>query len=86
MSEEIPQREQDLKMVRQHLDQLGEHFDAVQIFCTRYNPNKVEGCDEDGSTTRVNIGTGNWFTRYGHVMYWLELVKEEARKDANEGN
>lgn len=77
MSEEseIPQKDQDLVLVRKHVDQLGEHFDTVQIFCTRYYPNKIQGYDEDGLTTRINVGTGNFFARYGHVAYWLDNQK-----------
>lgn len=66
------QRKEDLELVKRHLAQLSEHFDAVQIFATRYNANKLEGFDEDGLTTRINVGTGNYFARYGHVAYWLK--------------
>lgn len=69
-----------MELVRKHLDLLSEHFDSVQIFCTRYNPNKLEGdpSGEDGTTTRVNMGVGNFFARYGHVAYWLEHEKPKA--------
>lgn len=56
-------RETDLQLVQKAVDDLGEHFDTVQIFVTRY-----EGGD---GTTNINLGTGNWFARFGHVSEWL---------------
>lgn len=74
----MTQREQDLAMVKQHCEQLIEHFDTVQIFATR--------CDgtEDG-TVAVQLGLGNWYAREGQVREWIvkndEVARIEARKD-----
>jgi hypothetical protein len=73
------QKDADIAEVRKHIEQLLEHFETVQIFCTRYNPNKTADADEERTTTRLQMGSGNWFARVGHVVYWLEEVKEEAR-------
>lgn len=78
MSDNYPNKDEDMALVRKHLDLLSEHFDTVQIFCTRYNPNKTTDSDEDGTTSRVNMGIGNFFARYGLVAYWLEHEKPRA--------
>jgi len=65
--------ERDLKIIEQHLCQLGEHFDSVQIFATRHDP-------EAGGTVNAQMGSGNWFTRYGQVREWI--IKEDARARA----
>jgi hypothetical protein len=81
---EKSQREIDLEMVRKHLEALSEHFDTVQIFCTRYNPNRIEEADEEGTTTRLQVGQGNWFARYGQVRYWLQMQDAVAAKEGVE--
>lgn len=48
---------------------LGEHFDTVQIFVTRYDP--------ESGTTNINWGSGDYFARLGKVRHWL--LKEERR-------
>lgn len=65
--EEIKYR--DVEIVKRHIAQLMEHFDTVQIFCTRHSP-ELEG------TTSVQWGDGNWFARYGHVNKWL--IEQES--------
>lgn len=57
-----------LKRVQDHAAALAEHFDSVQIICTRY-------AGPDG-TTIVSNGAGNFYTRYGSVTAW---VKQENR-------
>ena len=56
--------DKDLVIVKQHTAALREHFDSVQIFCTRH-----EGTQ---GTTRVSYGTGDWFARYGVVKLWSD--------------
>lgn len=76
MSEET----KDLTMVREHLEQLGEFFDAVCIFASRYESGGEQG------TIHVNMGTGNYFTRIGQVRDWLiredEVTRLGQRKDS----
>lgn len=71
----------EMAVIDDALQKIGEHFDSVHIFCTRYeNPN--------GETTCVNKGTGNWFARYGQVADWMvkqdENTREETRNKDNE--
>ena len=61
------------------VDQLGEHFDSVQVFVTRYEPDSVES-----STMELFDGSGNWLTRYGQIKEWVlrreAIMAEEARR------
>lgn len=61
-----------------HIAQLSEHFDSVQISATTFNP--------DGSTTVINRGSGNFFTRYGSTKMFvssLENVELASSLDKN---
>lgn len=68
----------DFKRVQDAADALGEHFDSVQIFCSRH-----EGGDV--GTISVNYGKGNWFARRGHCREWIlketERSKQEVRQE-----
>ena len=65
-----------LKIVDKHIRELGEHFDNVQIFITTK--------DENGDgTVRICKGSGDWFSRYGVVNYWLQMENQEARNSAS---
>lgn len=70
MSDEI--EDKDLKIIREIAEKLGEHFDSVQIFCTRYES------DECG-TISAKWGIGNWFSRIGQVREWIARHDEESR-------
>lgn len=73
MTDELEQRKKDdLKEIDRALSLLSEHFDAVQIFASRHRK------DAEG-TFNLQKGTGNWFTRYGHVREWLLKQDESAR-------
>lgn len=72
MSEEEEQKA-NLAIVQEHVDKLGEHFDTVQIYVTRYESHK------EGGTVNINLGTGNWFTRFGQVKEWAVRVDEDTR-------
>lgn len=61
MSDARPENE----MVINAAKMLGEHFDSVQIFCTRH-----EG-GPDGGTFSTSRGVGNFYARYGQVREWL---------------
>lgn len=58
----------DMKIIGRHVAALMEHFDTVQVFCTRHN-------NADENKTAANKGDGNWFARYGQVKEWF--VKQE---------
>lgn len=69
----------DAEMLRQHVNQLGEFFDTVQIFCTRR-----ESFEKSG-TSHFALGAGNWFARYGQLRNWIleqnEYTKLKIRED-----
>lgn len=67
------QEDADMAEVDKALNVLGEHFDSVQILCTRY-----KGGD-DGGTVNISRGTGNWFARYGQMKEWLIREEETLR-------
>lgn len=50
------------------VQELGEYFDAVQIFAT---------WGEDGDTMKADVGCGNWYAREGMVAEWVQ--SNEAR-------
>lgn len=54
---------EELKILEKHIAQLGEHFDTVQIFVTKYVKNK--------ETFNIYNGTGNYFARYGQIEQWI---------------
>lgn len=67
-------RETDMKMVEKAVNELGDHFDSVQIFVSRYDSGQEDG------TVNINIGVGNWYARYGQVMEWCIKQEERTRK------
>lgn len=73
MSED-PKRDADVKLVSDICDQLIEHFDTVQIFCTRH-----ESGERDG-TTHISRGNGNWFARYGQIKDWVTTEEQLSRE------
>jgi hypothetical protein len=84
-------RSDDEKLIDRHLAMLMEHFDAVQIFCTRNVPDASEP-GGGGVTFNFARGLGNWFSRYGHVVDWLtkqdqrsrnEITKQDAESEAD---
>ncbi len=62
------------KLLTQHLIQLSEHFDAIQIVAS-VAPKAVrtEQLDLDaGDTLSIAKGIGNFFARRGLVEDWIE--------------
>lgn len=72
--EEADARDRDLKLVRSHVAQLSEHFDSVQVFAQRHDP-------ELNGTVNVVYGSGNWFSRYGLIKHWIVKEDESARQE-----
>lgn len=70
-------RDEELAMLKAAAAKLGEHFDTVHIFTTRYDGREV-------GTVFVNSGIGNWFARYGQVRDWLLREEEATRTDQHE--
>lgn len=59
--------------VQLHAQQLGEHYDHVQIFVTT----KVDGGEFSRS---YEFGTGVLHARLGHIREWL-LIQDEYAKE-----
>lgn len=74
------EKDMDMERVKKVAEALGEHFDTVQIFCTRH-----EAGTDDG-TINIAWSTGNWFTRYGQVREWLIKADERTRKYIREND
>lgn len=74
MSDESP----DMQRLKLAAEALGEHFDTVQIFVTRHEPEVEDG------TINAAWSVGNWFTRYGQVREWLIKADERTRKHIRE--
>lgn len=69
----------DLDRVIEAVESLGEHFDTVHIFVTRYE-SQTEG------TTNLHRGIGNFYARYGQIQEWITRENEQARIDARKAN
>jgi hypothetical protein len=71
-------KEEDVARLKSHVQALIEHFDTVQIFCSRHMPAEANG------TVSLSEGAGNWLARRGHVHDWTlycdEYEKEKARR------
>lgn len=59
------QTEQASKLLDTHVEQLMNHFDTVQIMCTRY----VNG---ESTTQYFSYGKGNAMARMQYARLWLE--------------
>lgn len=74
----------DYERLKKAVLTLSEHFDAIQIFASRYNGECEKG------TTSWTFGVGNWFAREGQVREWLvketEASKIETREARKEGD
>jgi hypothetical protein len=64
MSDQKEVKDKDLNIVDQHVFALMEHFDTVQIFCTRH--------DGREGTVSCRSGAGDWYARYGHISLWVK--------------
>lgn len=61
----MDENENQYALVKRACQELGEHFDSVQIFVSRH-----EQGIEDG-TLDASWGAGNFFSRYGQIKFWL---------------
>jgi hypothetical protein len=75
MSNGADELDPDLARLRAHAEQLGEHFDTVQIFVTRHEHGQLEG------TVNCAWGTGSYFTRSGQIREWIVKQDERARAE-----
>lgn len=74
------EKNRTLDIVKKHAAMLSEHFDTVQIFCSKHDMKNVDG------TAGIVWGTGNWFARYGHIKEWMiktkRITENETDRDA----
>ena len=70
-------KKEQIALMQSHLDQLGEHFDTVQIFCTKHEPETANG------TINIKYGSGNIFARIGQCADWIEQQRQYTRTDAD---
>lgn len=70
------EHERDMERVVKACQDLGEHFDAVEIFVTKHtNPTE----SDVQKTFTAHRGTGNWCSRYGQVREWVIYEEERIR-------
>lgn len=62
----------DMKLLDNALKLISEHFDTVQIFATRHEPEVHTG------TVNSYKGVGNWYARYGQIKEWVAKVEKEV--------
>jgi len=65
-------KKRDEKILQSFVSQLAEHFDTVQVICTRRLP-------EEGGTIIADRGAGNWYARYGSLKEWVVKQEEQMR-------
>lgn len=53
------------RLVREAVERISEHVDAVTIFVTKKREDGRDG------TWRLTFGSGNWYTRYGQIKQWV---------------
>lgn len=72
----IQKEERDalIRIANQHVTRLMEHFDSVQLVCTK---------DGHDCTLKVAQGGGNVFARMGSVQAWLDEMQLDC-EDAEE--
>lgn len=63
--------------IRKIAEGLTEHYDAVHIFASRFETDK-----EGGNSITVNVGEGNFYTRYGQIREWVTRKEAEAEAEA----
>lgn len=68
----------DIILIDKAVDALGEHWDSVRIFCTRY--------DSNGTTSYATRSTGNAFASQGYISAWLNAEKERATQEFNDNS
>jgi|APGre2960657505_1045072.scaffolds.fasta_scaffold00531_16 hypothetical protein len=64
-------------LVKKACQELGEHFDSVQIFVSRHEQGIEEG------TLDASWGVGNFFSRFGQIKFWLLKQEEAHGEDAD---
>lgn len=66
-----PERKQAEALIDKVLEQLGEHFESVQILACRMAP-------EGQGTESFFIGCGNWYARQGMAQSFIKTDEAET--------
>ncbi len=66
----------DKAILNKHVMLLREHFDTVQIFCTRV--------ENGGYTVQATDGRGNWFARLGQIWSWITRTQSAEFSRSND--
>jgi hypothetical protein len=74
----MTEEDNDIERLKQASENLGVHFDTVQILATRHIPGEDEG------TINVSYGVGNWCARYGQTKEWLIRCDARTKKYVEE--
>ena len=64
MPDEI--RKHDEVVINKALELLYQHFDAAQVFVVRQEPGGMHA-----KTVAGGYGFGNWYSRYGQIVEWV---------------
>jgi hypothetical protein len=75
--------EPEIKSMNVMLDALREHWDNVQVFCSRIDPDPKKE-DDAGSTQRLIMGRGNYYARIGQVKEWVTTEDQKTREEARD--
>lgn len=76
---DVSEDERRARVVLNHVHALAEYFDGVQVFVS-LNRREVGGGRIVSSS--LELGTGNWYARYGHVREWLLTQEARMRRKA----
>lgn len=71
------ERQRLSEILDQHVGQLSENFENVEIFCSNF---------EQGGEGTVSFqrGTGNWHARLNHARDWILTHDEETKCKARD--
>jgi len=76
----LPHKDRDIKLLKDACEILRQHFDTVQILCTRYESDLI-------GTFRVHWGSGNFYARYGNARLWCDSEQiDDSKKIDDAGN
>lgn len=64
------------ELLAKHCAEIGEHFDSVRIFVTKYEGN--------GNTFRGTKSNGNYYAQLGQIKIWLEQELQLAKNETEE--
>lgn len=76
MSNQVPEEMAEAdRLVREAVQKISEHVDAVTVFVTKKRENGNDG------TWRMAFGAGNYYARYGQIKQWVIFADEEVKVD-----